>query len=96
MKELLLYDHYILCFSGGNDWTAAFLHLLESGVPKEKIELLYHLVNGKAEVIMDWPVTEAYCRAFARHFEVPIFFSWKAGGFKREMLREILYCSHIF
>jgi 3'-phosphoadenosine 5'-phosphosulfate sulfotransferase (PAPS reductase)/FAD synthetase len=36
---------------------------------------------------MDWPVTRSYCRAFAAAFRLPIFFSWKVGGFEREMCR---------
>ncbi|MBD3627630.1 phosphoadenosine phosphosulfate reductase family protein [Cyclobacterium sp.] len=88
MRQLLDYDHYIICFSGGKDCTAAFLHLIELGVPLEKMELWHHLIDGKDKCFMDWPVTEAYCRAFAKKFNVPIHFSWKEGGFKREMLRE--------
>jgi hypothetical protein len=37
---------------------------------------------------MDWPSTPAYCGAFARAFDVPLFFSWRIGGFEREMLRD--------
>jgi 3'-phosphoadenosine 5'-phosphosulfate sulfotransferase (PAPS reductase)/FAD synthetase len=81
------YDKYIVAFSGGKDSIACFLHLLESGVPKDKIELWHHDIDGHGEVFMDWEVTPAYCRAFATHFGVPIYFSWKEGGFKREMLR---------
>lgn len=33
-------------------------------------------------------MTEAYCRAVAVAFGVPIYYSWKEGGFKREMLRQ--------
>ena len=36
---------------------------------------------------MDWEVTEDYCRSVARDFNVPIYLSWKEGGFKRELLR---------
>jgi hypothetical protein len=36
---------------------------------------------------MDWPSTPAYCKAFAKAFHVPLFFSWRLGGFEREMLR---------
>lgn len=82
------YDKYIVAFSGGKDSTACFLHLLDIGVPKEKIELWHHDIDGREETFMDWEVTPAYCQAFADHFEVPIFFSWKVGGFKREMLRD--------
>ena len=37
---------------------------------------------------MDWPVTEDYIRRVAEAFEIKFFFSWKEGGFKREMLRQ--------
>jgi hypothetical protein len=37
---------------------------------------------------MDWPCTESYCRAVAEHLGVPIYFSWRRGGFLREMLRD--------
>ncbi len=67
---------------------ACFLHLLEIGIPKEKIELWHHDIDGHGETFMDWEVTPAYCTAFAKAFGVPIYFSWKEGGFKREMFRE--------
>ena len=82
------YDKYIVAFSGGKDSTACFLHLLEMGVPVNKIELWHHLIDGKDKTFMDWEVTEDYCRKFADAFGVKIYFSWKEGGFKREMLRE--------
>lgn len=82
------YDKYIVAFSGGKDSTACFLHLLDIGVPKEKIELWHHDIDGREETFMDWEVTPAYCNAFAKHFGVPIYYSWKVGGFKREMLRK--------
>lgn len=82
------YDYYIIAFSGGKDSTACFLHLLDIGIDKSKIELWHHLVDGKeGSTLMDWPVTEDYCRKFAEAFNVPIYFSWKEGGFEREMLR---------
>lgn len=86
-SSLLSFDKYIVAFSGGKDSTASFLYLLEQGVPVEKIELWHHDIDGASEVFMDWEVTPAYCRAFAKAFGVPIYFSWKKGGFKREMLR---------
>ena len=80
----LNYDKYIIAFSGGKDSTACFLHLLESGVPVEKIELWHHLIDGRSGSFMDWNVTEDYCRKFAAAFGVTIYFSWKEGGFKKE------------
>ncbi len=83
------YDHYIVAFSGGKDSVACFLNLLDQGVPKEKIELWHHCIDGReGSTLMDWPVTEDYCQKFADAFDVPIYFSWKEGGFEREMNRE--------
>jgi len=84
------YDYYIVPFSGGKDSLACFLYLLKMGISKEKIELWHHNVDGaeSEKNFMDWPVTPAYCRAIAEAFNVQIYFSWKDGGFKGEMLRE--------
>lgn len=82
------YDYYIVAFSGGKDSMACYLHLLDIGIDKRKIELWHHLVDGKeGSILMDWPVTEDYCRKIAQAFNQPIYFSWKEGGFEREMLR---------
>lgn len=87
---MIQYDKYIVAFSGGKDSMACFLHLLDIGVPKEKIELWHHLIDGspEEETFMDWEVTEDYCRKVAMAFDVPIYFSWKEGGFYREMNRD--------
>lgn len=83
------FDHVIVGFSGGKDSIAAFLQLLELGVPKHKIELWHHRVDGmEGELFMDWPVTDDYVRRFAEAFGVAVYYSWKEGGFEREMLRE--------
>lgn len=89
------YDKVIVWFSGGKDSVSLVLALLESGVPPEKIELHHHLVDGKQDIpdhmlpehFMDWPITEAYCKAFAEAFGMEIYFSWREGGFEKEMLR---------
>jgi 3'-phosphoadenosine 5'-phosphosulfate sulfotransferase (PAPS reductase)/FAD synthetase len=86
-QKMVNYDKYIVAFSGGKDSMACFLHLLDIGIPKEKIELWHHDVDGRGETFMDWECTPAYCRAIAKEFGVKIYFSWKEGGFKREMLR---------
>ena len=83
-----IYDTYIVYFSGGKDSMACFLHLLDMGIPREKIELWHHDIDGDGEVFMDWECTPDYCRKFAEAFRVPIYFSYKEGGFLREMLRE--------
>jgi 3'-phosphoadenosine 5'-phosphosulfate sulfotransferase (PAPS reductase)/FAD synthetase len=85
--DILNYDRYIVAFSGGKDSVASLLRLLEMGVHWNKIELWHHEVDGREETFMDWEVTTSYCQAFADAFNVPIYFSWKMGGFKREMMR---------
>ncbi len=83
------YDRVVVFFSGGKDSVACVLHLLDLGVPRENIELHHHIIDGReGSTLMDWPVTEAYCEAFARAFGLRIFFSWKVGGFERELLRQ--------
>lgn len=83
------YDRYIVFFSGGKDSIACLLTLLELGISKDKIELHHHIVDGcEGSSLMDWPVTNDYCRSFARAFNLPIYFSWREGGFEREMLRD--------
>lgn len=82
------YDKFLVMFSGGKDSTALVLHLLDCGIAPEKIELWHHDIDGEGPVFMDWESTRDYCRKFAEAFRIPIFFSWKVGGFRREMLRE--------
>lgn len=88
LLPLAHYDRVLVMFSGGKDSTAALLHLLEQGVPKNKIRLWHHAVDGAGERFMDWPVTESYCRAVAEALGVELRFSWRDGGFLREMLRD--------
>lgn len=81
------YDKFIVCFSGGKDSIALALYLLDNGVSPNKIELWHHDIDGKGETFMDWEITPDYCKKFAEAFGMEIYFSWKEGGFKREMLR---------
>jgi 3'-phosphoadenosine 5'-phosphosulfate sulfotransferase (PAPS reductase)/FAD synthetase len=82
------YDRFLVFFSGGKDSVACFLWLIEQGIPVEKIELHHHLVDGReGSTLMDWPVTTDYCKRFAEAFGVRMSFSWREGGFEREMLR---------
>ena len=83
-----LYERVIVAFSGGKDSLACLLHLLELGVPKSKIELWHHAIDGNGEPFMDWPITESYCKAVAKAFDLPLYFSWRIGGFEREMCRD--------
>lgn len=87
-EELDSYDTIVVAFSGGKDSVACVLHLLDIGVPREKIELWHHDIDGReGSDLMDWPVTAAYCKAFADAFDLRLYFSWKVGGFEREMTR---------
>lgn len=86
--DLGLYDRVVVAFSGGKDSLACLLELLEQGVDLDRVELWHHDVDGEGPGFMDWPITPAYCREIARHFGVPIYFSWKEGGFLRELLRD--------
>lgn len=85
--DLTGYHEYALLTSGGKDSLACLLLLLDMGVPREKILLHHHLVDGIDDDLMDWPCTEAYCRSLAKAFGLRISFSWKQGGFRGEMLR---------
>lgn len=83
------YDRIVVFQSGGKDSIACILHLLEQGVSPDRIELHHHDVDGReGSALMDWPVTRSYCRAFANALGLKLFFSWKVGGFEREMLRQ--------
>lgn len=86
--DLNSYDRIIVAFSGGKDSQACVLHLFSCGVPKSKIELWHHDVDGReGSDMMDWPVTRSYVEAFGKAFDLSVYFSWLAGGFEREMLR---------
>lgn len=89
------YDFYIVAWSGGKDSLACILHLLEAGVPREKLELWHHEIDGRdengnapARGLMDWPSTPGYCKTVAEALGIDLYFSWKVGGFEAEMLRE--------
>ena len=91
--DLKSYDHYIVATSGGKDSFGCIAYLLMNDIPKNKIELWHHCIDGKQRAngshdFMDWPVTEDYVRRVAAAFGIRLFFSWKQGGFKREMLRQ--------
>ena len=82
------YDLIVVLFSGGKDSTAAFLKLLELGVPKSKIELWHHDIDGgNPERRMDWPVTQTYAKAFANAEGVKLRVSYRENGFFGELYR---------
>lgn len=87
--DLGSYDYIIVAFSGGKDSIACLLHLYDIGAPIGRVELWHHCIDGKeGSSLMDWPVTGSYCQAVAKAFSLPIYFSWRNGGFEREMLRD--------
>ena len=79
------YDVVVLAFSGGKDSVACALHLIEQGV---RPELWHHDIDGRAGAFFDWPITPAYCDAFAAAFDLPIYHSWRVGGLRGELLKE--------
>lgn len=82
------YDLIVVLFSGGKDSIAAYLRLLELGVPKNKIELWHHDIDGGHPVRhMDWPVTQAYVRAFSAAENVKLRISYRVNGFFGELYR---------
>ena len=86
--DLHSYDKIIWVGSGGKDSLVCLLHLLDLGVPREKIVLHHHIIDGKeGSDLFDWPFVEAYNRALAEAFGIPVHFSWREGGLEREMLR---------
>ena len=85
--DLRAYRRIVVAFSGGKDSLAALLHLLDLGVPAHLVELHHHEVDGGGPSFMDWPCTPGYVRAIAAHFGIPIYFSWRDGGFARELDR---------
>jgi 3'-phosphoadenosine 5'-phosphosulfate sulfotransferase (PAPS reductase)/FAD synthetase len=85
--DLGAYRRFIVAFSGGKDSLAALLHLLDAGVPADRIELHHHEVDGRGPTLMDWPCTPGYVRAVADHFGIPLYCSWREGGFARELDR---------
>lgn len=91
LPELLpleAYDLIVVLFSGGKDSTAAYYKLLELGVPKSKIELWHHDIDGGHPTRrMDWPVTQSYVRAFAEAEGVRLRVSCRANGFWGEVYR---------
>lgn len=76
------YDMIIVLFSGGKDSLACVLDLLERGVPREKMELWHHDIDGGHPTRkMDWPVTQNYVRAVAEYLGISVLVDWDALGF---------------
>ncbi|MEM6268321.1 MAG: phosphoadenosine phosphosulfate reductase family protein [Bacteroidota bacterium] len=95
--DLRTYDKILIAFSGGKDSWASWLAVLEQLVSigmtwteiSRRVEFWHHLIDGReGSKLMDWPCSEDYARKCALAFGIPIFFSWKTGGFEGEMNRE--------
>jgi 3'-phosphoadenosine 5'-phosphosulfate sulfotransferase (PAPS reductase)/FAD synthetase len=89
LLDLREYEKIIVSYSGGKDSTACVLHLLDLGVPRGCIELWHQAVDGRpgGDPFFDWPITEAYCEAFAAAMELPLLYQWRDGGIEAEMLK---------
>lgn len=81
------YPIFLVGFSGGKDSVATVLHLLDLGVPKNKIHLHHHDVDGGNRNLFDWECTKSYCIAFAKAFDLEIMFSYREGGIEKEMTK---------
>lgn len=87
--DLSIYDHIIVSMSGGKDSIAAFLHILDLGADKSKIELWHNAVDGRGgRTFMDWVFLDDFHHRLADHYGVPLYFSWLEHGFEGEMLKE--------
>ncbi|MBW4533198.1 MAG: phosphoadenosine phosphosulfate reductase family protein [Pleurocapsa minor HA4230-MV1] len=98
VKELLdKCDRILVAWSGGKDSLACILNLYDRSYG-EKIELHHHLIDGHSSetTFFDWAITEDYCRAVAKHFQIPIYYSYRDGGFRREMLRNNTATAPVF
>lgn len=88
LLPLEAYDLIVVLFSGGKDSTACYYKLLELGVPKEKIELWHHDIDGgHPSRRMDWRCTQNYIRSFAEAEGVKLRISYRVNGFFGELYR---------
>lgn len=82
------YDLIAVLLSGGKDSIASYYKLLELGVPKNKIELWHHDIDGGHPTRrMDWRCTQNYVKAFAEAEGIPLRISWRVNGFFGELYR---------
>jgi len=80
-------DYIICAYSGGKDSTAIVLDVIERGF-KDKIQLHHNLVDGIDDHFFDWKVTKSYCEKFAQHMNLPLYFSYREGGMRKEICKE--------
>lgn len=82
------YDLIAVLMSGGKDSVACFYKLLELGVPKHRIELWHHDIDGGHPTRrMDWKCTRNYVQALADAEGVNLRTSWRVNGFFGELYR---------
>lgn len=82
------YDLVIVLLSGGKDSVACLYKLLELGVPKEKIELWHHDIDGGHPLRrMDWRCTGSYVKALAKAEGIELRVSYRVNGFFGELYR---------
>lgn len=82
------YDLIVVLISGGKDSVACYYKLLELGVPKEKIELWHHDIDGgHPSRRMDWRCTQNYVKALADAEGVRLRVSYRVNGFFGELYR---------
>lgn len=88
-EELALADRVIVAISAGKDSWAMLLHLLDIGVPKDKIELWHHKIDGdEGSDLFDWSFIDSYTEKLAKALDLPLYFSWLNGGLEGELLKD--------
>lgn len=82
------YNKIIILISGGKDSIACYYKMRELGVPKEKIELWHHDIDGGHPTRrMDWKCTQNYMKAFAEAEGITLRVSYRVNGFFGELYR---------
>lgn len=82
-------DRVLCCMSTGKDSWAMVLHLLDIGVPKEKIELWHHRIDGaEGSDLFDWQFVDSYAEKLAEALGLPLYFSWLEGGLEGELTKQ--------
>lgn len=82
------YDLIVVLISGGKDSVACLYKLLELGVPKGKIELWHHDIDGgHPSRRMDWRCTQNYVKALADAEDIKLRVSYRVNGFFGELYR---------
>jgi 3'-phosphoadenosine 5'-phosphosulfate sulfotransferase (PAPS reductase)/FAD synthetase len=80
-------DRYIVACSFGKDSVNLLIWAIEN-LPRDKIEVWHHLIDGTNNNFMDWEVTRSYGEAICKYLNLPLYFSWLEDGFKGELLRD--------